>query len=217
MKYLFKSDFFQKVGRIADFFLVSLLWLITSLPIITIMTSTIAMYYAVVKSVRYNAGTSTIKNYLHAFRINIKQGVALSILFDVIVVILYTFVDVAVGVGLATLYGKVYIVLTVIYVIIVGELVFWTVPIISRFSITIFSALKLAFRFLKKQFIQLIPYMIALIGIVILCYIVPPLILVLPAGFCYSLSNLVEPALLKYMEENTDEALEVPSWLTSNE
>lgn len=217
MKYLFESAVFQKIGRVADFFLVSLLWIVTSIPIITIIPATISMYYAVVKSVKYHAGTSSIRNFFHAFRVNIKQGLLLSICYVVVGVILYTFVDVAIGVGLFTIYSKVYLVLTFLYSLVVIELSLWLLPVISRFSIKLLSATKLAFHFMKRRLLQSVPYVLALLGVAILCYIVPPLILILPAGFCFSLSNLVEPLLVQYMEEHTDETMELPTWLKENE
>lgn len=214
---MFDSPVFQKVTRLADFFLASLLWLITSLPVITVVPATIAMYYSTVKNVKYLAKESTIKCFLHSFKNNFRQGVWLSVLYILAAVILYTFVDVARAVGLGSLYSKVYILLTVVYSLSLAGITLCLIPIISRFQIGTLSAIKLSLRFISSRFLPLVPYVITLIGVAVLCYAVPPMILVVPAGFCYSLSNYAEPLMNAYMEENLNETTEAPQWLHSEE
>lgn len=215
MKGLFESSIFQKISRMADFFLASLLWLVTSLPVITAVPATIAMYYATVKIVRYKTPGSTVKSFFHSFKENLKQGVLLSLLYILAAVVLYTFVDVAKGVGLETLYSRIYLVLTVVYTLLLTAITLCLIPIISRFHISTLSALKLSVRFLAGGSLPLIPYVIALAGVIALCYVVPPLILVVPAGYCYSLSNYMEQLLNAYMEENVCEEANAPDWLQS--
>ena len=47
-----ETKFFKVTNQIGNILLVSVLWLIGCIPVITIGTSTIAMYYAMVKAVR---------------------------------------------------------------------------------------------------------------------------------------------------------------------
>lgn len=213
MKGLFDSPIFQKITRLADFFLASLLWLLSSIPVITVIPATIAMYYSTVKIVRYRANESTVQNFFHSFKMNLKQGIWLSVLYILAAVVLYTFVDVAKAVGMGTLYSKVYMVLTAVYTIALAGISLCLIPIVSRFEIGTLSAIKLSLRFIAGNFKPLIPYIIALAGVVFFCYAVPPLILVVPAGFCYSLSNYTEPLMNAYMEEQADETMESPQWL----
>ena len=217
MKGLFDSPLFQKIARLADFFLASLLWLLTSLPIITVIPATIAMYYSTVKVVRYIASEFTVQSFFHSFKTNFKQGLWLSVLYILAGIILYTFVDVANAVGMETLYSKVYMVLTVLYSIALVGISLCLIPIVSRFDIGTLSAIKLSLRFIGSSFKKLIPYVIAMVGVAVFCYIIPPLILVLPAGFCYSLSNYAEPLMNEYMEDNIDETMETPHWLLDEE
>lgn len=213
MKGLFDSPIFQKITRLADFFLASLLWLLSSIPVITVVPATIAMYYSTVKIVRYRANESTVQNFFHSFKMNLKQGIWLSVLYILAAVVLYTFVDVAKAVGMGTLYSKVYMALTAVYTIALAGISLCLIPIVSRFEIGILSAIKLSLRFIAGNFKPLIPYIIALAGVAFFCYAVPPLILVVPAGFCYSLSNYTEPLMNAYMEEQADETMESPQWL----
>ena len=51
-----ETKFFKVTNQIGNILLVSVLWLIGCIPVITIGTSTIAMYYAMVKAVRCEEG-----------------------------------------------------------------------------------------------------------------------------------------------------------------
>ena len=66
--------------KIADLFLVSILWIICSLPIVTIVLSTSALYYSVVKCVRRERGTAT-HEFIHFIGENWKQGLKLGAVY----------------------------------------------------------------------------------------------------------------------------------------
>lgn len=217
MKNMFDSPIFQKITRLADFFIASLLWLITSLPVITIVPATIAMYYTTAKIVKYEVSESTVKNFFHAFKVNLKQGTWLSVLYILAAVILYTFIDVARAVGFETLYSKIYIVLTLVYTLGLAAITLCLIPIVSRFNISTLSAIKLSIQFVFCKPIKIVSYVIALVGVIGICYMIPPMILVMPAGFCFSLCSYTEPLLIEYMEEKADETMDQPEWLYPNE
>ena len=85
MEQLFSTDgmiyrFLNKTGNII---LATLLWLVGCIPVVTIGTSTAALYYTVVKSVRKDVG------YVHSefwrgYKLTFKQGVAATVLLLVL-------------------------------------------------------------------------------------------------------------------------------------
>ena len=212
MKNLFESPFFAKITRVADFFLVSVLFLVTSLPLITCFTALTATYYTMAKVLRYEAGTSTVGCYFHAFKENLKQGLLFGVLLVAAAVILYTFVDVANAVGWHTLYSRIYLVLTIVYGSVVIAMLLNLIAIVSRFKVKSFDALRLAWLFLRERPFKLLTYVISLVGAVLLAYIFPPLALLMPGGYCFSLTYYAEPILRAYMEENLGEEM-IPDWM----
>ena len=60
--------FLTKTGELI---LLGLVWLLTSFPVLTIGTSTIALYHAIVKSVRHERGYP-VREYFKAFRQHLK-------------------------------------------------------------------------------------------------------------------------------------------------
>lgn len=86
---LFQQDniFNTVMTRIFDFMLLSVLWLICSIPIITIGASTTALFYMTMKMVR-DEEEAIIKGFFKAFRQNFRSVFPLTILFLVFVGIL---------------------------------------------------------------------------------------------------------------------------------
>lgn len=74
MEKFFNSDnkVFSVILRIVDTIVLSVLWMVCSLPIFTIGTSTTAFYYAFQKSVRNRRGYAW-QCFFHSFKSNFKQ------------------------------------------------------------------------------------------------------------------------------------------------
>lgn len=63
--------------KFADLVVLSLLWLVCSIPLVTAVPASAALYYAAVKSVRRGCDKVTTA-FFHSFRSNLRQGMALS-------------------------------------------------------------------------------------------------------------------------------------------
>ena len=75
---LFNYDgtFIQIMNKVADTICLSLLWLVSSLPVFTIGAATAALYYSMNKCVRRAEG-GVWKTFWHSFRINFRQAAVL--------------------------------------------------------------------------------------------------------------------------------------------
>ena len=82
---LFKYDspLVQTCNKIVDCICLSILWLVTSLPIVTIGASTTALYYAINTGIRYDRG-GIWSSYWRSFRANFKQATILWLLLLVV-------------------------------------------------------------------------------------------------------------------------------------
>lgn len=70
---------YRFLTRVADWMILSILWCICSLPVITIGVSTSALYFVSLKLVR-GEEPAVIKSFFQSFRINFRQGIALGLL-----------------------------------------------------------------------------------------------------------------------------------------
>ena len=70
---------YRFLSRAADWMLLSVLWCICSLPVITIGVSTTALYFVMLQLVR-GEEPPIIKTYFRSCRVNLKQGLGLGVL-----------------------------------------------------------------------------------------------------------------------------------------
>ena len=71
------------VGRIWDLFILNLLWVLCSLPIVTFGASTTAMYYCTMKIARDRDSGGVLSMFFHSFKDNIKQSTIIWIIMAV--------------------------------------------------------------------------------------------------------------------------------------
>lgn len=84
-----ENPIIQGIGKIADFVILNLLWLVCSIPVITIGASTTALYTVTLKIVRNEEGYIA-RGFLKAFKENLKQSTAIWLIFllaDIILIV----------------------------------------------------------------------------------------------------------------------------------
>ncbi len=69
----YDNPIWRFIGRLGDMVVLNILWIICSIPIITIGASTTALYYCTLKIVR-NEDYGDIKMFFKSFRLNFKQA-----------------------------------------------------------------------------------------------------------------------------------------------
>ncbi len=72
------NRFYRLGDKLGDIIILSLLWLIFSLPVITMGTASSALYYAVHKRF-YDKSETPAKDFWRSFKQNLKQGIPLNI------------------------------------------------------------------------------------------------------------------------------------------
>lgn len=71
------------IGKFWDVLIVNLLWVVCSIPVVTIGASTTAMYYVTLKLVRDEDGY-TIRSFFKSFKENFKQATAIWMIFLIV-------------------------------------------------------------------------------------------------------------------------------------
>lgn len=84
---LLENPIIRGISRIADFVILNLLWLLCSLPVITIGASTTALYAVMLKLVKNEEGYIA-RGFLKAFKENFRQSTLMWLLFILLWVIL---------------------------------------------------------------------------------------------------------------------------------
>lgn len=78
---------FRVISRLSDLVIVNILWLICSLPIVTIGASTTALYSVCMKMARDEEG-KIVKNFFDSFKSNFKQSTGIWLVMMLIILVL---------------------------------------------------------------------------------------------------------------------------------
>ena len=205
---MFRSDslFSRFMNVLFDILYTGILWLVCSIPIVTIGAATTAAYYTVSKVVRHKTGY-VHKEFFHSFKSNFKQSTQIALLFILIVAVIG--VDIwYVWVNDSKLNSALFMILLLIAFLVISIIIYYF-PLLSRFDKRNLEMAKLsaivAFRYLPFTIGILILFLISMIGI----YLMPWAIFVIPGVYLYLLSYPMEYVLRKLMppaEEGTEEA-----------
>lgn len=205
MKELFHMDgtLYTAINRFGHMVILSVLFLIGCIPIITIGTSMTALYYATVKSVRSETGYP-VKEFLRAFKINLGKGSLLTVLLMTWTAVLYmnrAYMSTQVS-GLALTMVMAY---NVFFILTAGMMVY-LFPVLSRFRMSIKGLLKLSFVMMVRYFYFTILVLIVFCAIVYLQIMFLPMatIFFVPGLYCYCLSFLIESVMKRYMPKPID-------------
>lgn len=185
------------LNKIADMVIISALWCVCCLPVITVGASTAALYHSVVKSIREDRAYAA-PSFWAAFRANLKQCIGFStgaigcmLVFGCTIYGIYQY--------LGNFWANVYLVFSVICFCIVVTVQIHAYFLIGRFEIkgrNFWSVLlKLSGNGLGKNLIILA---VLIFAIELILYY-PLVILFVPAGFVYLISFIEEKQFEKYI------------------
>ena len=128
------------ISLFIDLIFAGILWLLTSLPIITIGPASSALYYTVTKAVRHGRGRIA-PTYFSAFRSNFKQGLVIWLIYLAYVAVgaadLYALKQMGVEAGTTLDYISKFFFLPALLTLT------WVFPFISRFENTLARTLKI--------------------------------------------------------------------------
>lgn len=206
---IFNPDnaFFRVTGKMVDIVLLSLFWLVCSLPVVTLGPATAALYHTVVRCMRGNDRNSWGMFFL-TFRDNLKVGV-LTTLVVIPVAVVLVFLS-----GLFYQAARVDRVAAVLYY---AYLVFallpigvgcYLFPVLSRFTFQVTGLLvtccKLAIANLPKTVLLALAFYAA----VVLCSQIFVLVFVLPVVVAWFHSLLLERIFKPYVDAQKGESQE---------
>ena len=176
MKKMFDdTKFGRAAAAIIDIIWLGILWIICCIPAITFGASCSALYHTIVKSVRHERGNAT-KEFFRSFAQNFRFTWAVS-LFLIIVA-----VTVAINTRFLVLYALPLLILLP-----------WEFAYVSRFSETVINSLKNSLFLGIKNIGKTVLLDLILAVSVIICFLLPILIPIIPGFVCMAMSYITEP------------------------
>lgn len=185
--------------------LVSILWLVCSLPVVTIGASSTAAYYTMAKSVRRHNGT-VISEFFHSFRQNFKQATLCTVIY--VVILTFLLLDCSYFYNNQAPYSLelLYLFYAMICMVIVH--MHYLFPALSRFSDRNLKLLRIAlvmmFRHLLTSILLLAMFLAAVVGVIWM----PWGVLVFPGILVCAHSFITEKILRKYAPPPSEEDMD---------
>lgn len=202
MRNIFNLDnkLFQTLEKIGDFLLLNLLWLVFSIPIVTIGSASTALYYTVRKYFRDQEG-SLWNTYWYNLKSNFKQGTFLWLIFMIMFLFIgfSTYLSYKLGDTIPFMRAFCILILLVLAFAIV-----WSVYCFAYIS-HIEDGLGAVMRNCLLISVVDLKYSLLLLAGLILCVtlllflpIGPLLLCVLPAGYAYLETFILDKVFSKY-------------------
>ena len=197
---------FEGMAYIINIIYVSVLWILFSIPIITIGASSTALYYTVTKVIRH--GRSYIfREFWQSFKSNLKQSTAVWLIYLVLMGILL--VDIRVMGAFGTVVSQTLQFVFLVGICMVSAVMVYALAYIARFTQDVrhilTNSVLMAIRHLPKTLLLVVILAAAVLG----CYLFGLGIVFIPAVVALVDSLILESIFVQYMskEDREKEAL----------
>ena len=198
MKFSFVNIIFGALGKAVDCVILSVLWLVCCIPVITIGASSTALYYTVHKSIRGNRGYTT-KNFFSAFKDNFKPAtlswmvaLAVQIVLSLDAYITWQVLQTGNNMGAFFYFFLILIAFSIGWVV-------YTFAYIARFEntvkITLKNAVLMELRHLPWSLLIIILFLLA----IFLTWLIPILVFLMPASIVLMFDLILERIFRMYM------------------
>lgn len=211
------SNFFSNEGpvwqaleRIGYMILLNLIWLLCCLPVITMIPATAAFYYAAIKSVRRGCGYAP-REFFRSFRNNLKRGIPLTVAVIMLGGLLV--LNLKLTFPAKSEREVIFIMIYILFLLLLAGFLVYICPVLSRFSVPMGQLVKMTLGMVGRHLPVTVLLMLGTYGcggLIFGAFYVDitsgqnpdpatVLFLLLPAGWCYVSTFLVEKVLKKYM------------------
>lgn len=211
MNSIFKMDgsVFTIISKIADTVILSVLWVIFSLPIITIGASSAALYHTTHKAILKSEGY-VFSTFFKSFKTNLKQGIALFLLCIPMGIFAFVSFKFAESLSSGHILGYLYYGVTIFVTFMLSILITYMFPILSRFYMKTTDLLKtaIALAITRIGFTLLLLVIFAIC--VITLYLIPGAVFILPVCYSIAADRLLEPGFAKIID-STSKATSTPA------
>ena len=192
----YDSPVMTTISKITDIFILSLLWFICCIPIITIGAATTALYYSSVKAIRKNKGY-VIKSFFHSFRMNFIPATLLWLVFLLVGILLYgCFIFTAVLSDKSLQFFMLCFYMFLFFLFLgVGCYAF---PVLSKCSMDNMSILRFSLGLVIRHFPSTILLVLFVVLAVLVMWTAPLAVLILPGTISLLYSLPMERILIRY-------------------
>ena len=203
-----ENFFLRWFGKMADVVLLSLLWVLCSLPVVTIGASSIALYDTIARCVHGNE-EEPFKYFFRVFKAELLRGILITLVWALLGLALYLGYCFLWQWGQTSSLANIYSVVYLGTMLIPVSILIWLIPMEARFSYGFFGLHKAAatFSIVHLPTTGIVLGILAVTAVILV--FMPALVVLLPGIVVTFQSWFVEKVFKKYIgEEEQDDAVE---------
>lgn len=191
------SKFFKYGTLLADLIILTILWLICSIPIVTIGASTTALYYVTTRQLSNREGYVT-KDFFKSFRRNFLEATGVTLIIGVIAAVL--FININLFEPDTTINAIIYL----IQYVLLYELLIFTIyvfPVLSRFDLKLGELIRTSFFMANRHLLTTITCAILFVAIVLIVMRMGVLIILCAGAYAILTSLMFMKIFRKYVPD----------------
>lgn len=192
-----ENIFLKMIYTLSDMGVISILWMIGCLPIITIGASTTALFYVADKKV-----SGKESKILFDFIKSYKQNFVQSLLVTVILGVLWFSATIYLMMGYSFLQQGFSLSLFILVVIVfeVVMLSFYMCALLAKYELKTIMLIKNSFLFTHAYLLESIKAFGVIIAMLFCLVMIPGLLIILPAAIALTASHYIRQSILKFLD-----------------
>lgn len=195
----YNNKVFSVLSKVADSVMLGILWLICSIPVITLGASAVAFYYAYTKSIRQESGYA-LESFFQGFKTNFKKATLSWLILIALAVFGFFDCFVLIAIGGASPISSVLLAIMILVLVILSLLALCLFPYIARYENTWKDSLKNSLLILLSNFLWAALLLLILAAAVFLSVCIPMLCIFMPAAYMFFANKILEHVFKKYMQ-----------------
>lgn len=198
----YNSPLMKILETIANMLIVSFFFLLCSIPILTIIPSSVALYYTTNKVIFNGNGKGVTKNFFNSFKDNFIIGIKINIIC--LFATFFVFVGLYAGIQIYSwnIFGFLYLILGIIITFVYLITLIYIPAVISRFYLNVKDTIRLSVFFALQNILISILNVFLLIILLLIVYLIPLTLLIVPALYVDLIRLSIEKKMHIFIEVN---------------
>ena len=199
----YNNPFIKMLETIANMLIATFLWFVFSLPVLTVVASSSALYHTMTKVVfGPKRGNGVFRDFFDSYKLNLVPGIKL--FFIILIAGLFVAEGLWTGnqIYKLNIWGMLYMILGLLISAVVITTVIYIPPVLSRFVAPILSIIRLSVYFAMKKPFRNLFYLLLFLFLVYAIYAFPLALVIVPALFADLVRTYLEKDLQQFIKDN---------------
>lgn len=199
----YNSPFIKMLETVANMFIVSFLWFVFALPVVTIIPSSAALYHTTNKVIfGPGRGNGVFKDFFDSYKLNLIPGIKL----NMIAIVAALFIAEGLWTGYqfyrVSIWGMLYMMLGVIITAVVVTTLVYVPPVLSRFVAPVTSIIRIAVYFAIRKPFRSLAYLLLFLFMIYSIQAFPLALVIVPGLYADLVRTYLEKDMNQFIAEN---------------